>query len=136
MRPRYADLFRRMRDPDPELADAAFDAVLFDRHEAVPDLTECFLRSKRDPGMRFLCVQLLGFSGSTAAIHTLLEALEDEDARVRAEACRSLEDLGAAEATEALIARLDDVDPDVRATAREALAALDLEGSTSMRAAR
>lgn len=136
MRPRYADLFRRMRDPNPELADAAFDAVLFDRHEAVPDLIECFQRARRDAGLRFLCVQLLGFSGSTAAIHTLLEALEDEDARVRAEACRSLEDLGAVDAIEALVARLDDVDPDVRETAREALQALDAQRTPALRAAR
>ena len=62
MRPRYADLFRRMRDPDPVAADAAFDAVLFDREEAIPDLVECFQKSRKDPLLRFLCVQLLGFS--------------------------------------------------------------------------
>lgn len=121
MRPRYADLFRRMRDPDPELADAAFDAVLFDREGAVPDLVECFEKSKKDPEMRFLCVQLLGFSGSKAAVPTLVAALEDKSPRVRAEACRSLEDLGAAEVTPAVRARLDDLDEDVRIAAMEAL---------------
>lgn len=121
MRPRYADLFRRMRDPDPELADAAFDAVLFDREEAVPDLIECYARSKKDAEMRFLCVQLLGFSGSKAGVPTLVDALEDRSARVRAEACRSLEDVGAPEVTPAVRARLDDMDEDVRIAAAEAL---------------
>src|SRR5438067_2346868 len=114
VRPRYADLFRRMRDPDPELADAAFDAVLFDRDLAVPDLVECYDRSKKDAEMRFLCVQLLGFSGAREAVPTLIEALDDRSARVRAEACRSLEDLGAAEAVPVLRGRLDDMDEDVR----------------------
>ena len=36
MRPRYADLFIRLRDPDPVKSDAAFDAILFDRGEALP----------------------------------------------------------------------------------------------------
>lgn len=125
MRPRYVDLFRRMRDPNPELADAAYDAVLFDRHEAVPDLVECFEKSRRDGALRFLCVQLLGFSGAADGVPTLIAALADEDARVRAEACRSLEDLGAVEAIDALRARIHDVDPDVRESAHEALLALE-----------
>lgn len=124
MRPRYADLFRRMRDPDPELADAAFDAVLFDRELAVPDLVECFEASRRDPEMRFLCVQLLGFSGAPAAVPTLIAALDDKSARVRAEACRSLEDIGAPEAAAAVRSRLDDLDEDVRLAAMEAMEGL------------
>lgn len=122
MRPRYADLFRRMRDPDPVLADAAFDAVLFDRGEAVPDLVECFRKSRKDEEMRFLCVQLLGFSESVDAVPTLLEALSDKSARVRAEACRSLEDLRRPEVVPHLEARLGDMDEDVRIAAAEALA--------------
>jgi HEAT repeat protein len=125
MRPRYADLFRRMRDADPELADAAFDAVLFDREEAVADLVECYDKAKKDAEMRFLCVQLLGFSGSRAGIPTLLAALEDKSPRVRAEACRSLEDVGAPEVTQAVRARLDDMDEDVRLAALEALEQLE-----------
>ena len=121
MRPRYADLFRRMRDPDPELADAAFDAVLFDREEAVPELIEGYEKAKKDAELRFLCVQLLGFSGSKAGIPTLVAALEDKSARVRAEACRSLEDIGASEVAAAVRARLDDLDEDVRIAAMEAL---------------
>ena len=121
MRPRYADLFRRMRDPDPELADSAFDAVLFDREEAVPELVECYEKARKDPELRFLCVQLLGFSGSKAGIPTLIAALEDKSARVRAEACRSLEDIGSHEVSQALKARLDDFDEDVRVAAMEAL---------------
>lgn len=122
MRPRYADLFRRMRDPDITAADAAFDAVLFDRAEAVPDLVECFQKAKKDPELRFLCVQLLGFSGSRDAIPTLIEALADKDARVRAEACRSLEDIAPRDAQTALEARLADLDEEVRLAAAEALA--------------
>lgn len=122
MRPRYADLFRRMRDPDIRAADAAYDAVLFDRDEAVPDLIECYDKSRRDHEMRFLCVQLLGFSGSTAALPTLVAALSDAHPRVRAEACRSLEDLAPRSAVAALEARLTDVDEEVRLAASEALA--------------
>ncbi len=121
MRPRYADLFRRLRDPDPTAADAAFDAILFDRGEAVPDIVECYLRSSRDDLTRFDMIQLLGFSESRASIPTLLQALQDRSPQVRAEACRSLEDLRASEAVEALGARLQDVDEDVRLAAREAL---------------
>ena len=121
MRPRYADLFRRLRDPDPAAADAAFDAILFDRGEAVPDIVECYLRSSRDDLTRFDMIQLLGFSESRASIPTLLQALQDRSPQVRAEACRSLEDLRASEAVEALGARLQDVDEDVRLAAREAL---------------
>lgn len=124
MRPRYADLFRRMRDPDPVASDAAFDAVLFDRAEAIPDLVECFHKSRKDATMRFLCVQLLGFSESPEALPVLLEALEDKSAAVRAEACRSLEDLAHPSSVPHLEARLDDVDEDVRIAAAEALVAV------------
>lgn len=124
MRPRYADLFRRMRDPDPVLADAAFDAVLFDRAGAVPDIVECFEKSRKDPAMRFLCVQLLGFSEAPAAYPTLLEALSDRSAMVRAEACRSLEDLARPDAVPVLEERLHDLDEDVRVAAAEALATI------------
>ena len=121
MRPRYADLFRRMTDSDPMVADAAFDAVLFDRQEAVPDLVECYQNSKREPQLRYFVVQLLGFSGSPSAVETLLEALNDRDSSVRAEACRSLEDLSARVAVPQLEARLSDADAEVRTAAAEAL---------------
>lgn len=124
MRPRYADLFRRMRDPDPVAADAAFDAVLFDRAEAVPDLIECLEKSKKDPVLRFLCVQLLGFSEAADALTSLIASLDDRHPMVRAEACRSLEDLADPVSTSYLEARLDDVDPEVRLAAAEALVAM------------
>jgi HEAT repeat protein len=124
MRPRYTDLFRRMRDPDPVLADAAFDAVLFDRADAIPDIVECYGKSRKDPVLRFLCVQLLGFTESPAAYPTLLEAINDKNPMVRAEACRSLEDLARPDAIAVLEARLDDVDEDVRVAAAEALATI------------
>ncbi|MSQ02693.1 MAG: HEAT repeat domain-containing protein [Myxococcales bacterium] len=128
MRPRYKDLFERMRDPDPVAADAAFDAVLFDREGALPDLVECLEKNRNDPMLRFLCVQLLGFSGARRAVPPLLDALDDREGAVRAEACRSLEDLHAAEAVPALRSRLDDVDPEVRLAAAEAI--LGIEGET------
>jgi HEAT repeat protein len=43
---------------------------------------------------------------------------------VRAEACRSLEDLRAKNAVKALEARFADLDPEVRLAAREAVAAI------------
>lgn len=121
MRPRYADLFQRMRDPDPVLSDAAFDAVLFDREDAIPDLVDCYHLSKKDDDLRFFVVQLLGFSGSRKAVPTLLVALDDREPKVRAEACRSLEDINARETIPALEARLGDLDEDVRIAAAEAL---------------
>ena len=128
MRPRYADLFQRMRDPDPLLSDAAFDAVLFDREDAIPDLVECYDRARKDDELRFLCVQLLGFSGSRKAIPGLLGALDDRDAKVRAEACRSLEDINDRETIPALQARLTDLDETVRIAAAEALLELQKAG--------
>lgn len=128
MRPRYADLFRRMTDPDPMLADAAFDAILFDRQEAVPDLIEGYEKFKRDSQTRYLIVQLLGFSGSPSAVPVLLDALADKDSAVRAEACRSLEDLACTAAMPQLEARLADVDAEVRMAAKEAIEALRSTG--------
>ncbi len=66
-------------------------------------------------------MQLLGFSGSRKAISTLLVALDDREPKVRAEACRSLEDINARETIPALEARLGDLDEDVRIAAAEAL---------------
>ncbi len=129
MRPRYKDLFDRMRDPDPVAADAAFDAVLFDREGALPDLIECLDRSKKDAVLRFLCVQLLGFSGARGAVAPLIAALDDRDGVVRAEACRSLEDLRAADALGALRVCLDDVDAEVRLAAAEAILAIEGRGA-------
>ncbi len=128
VRPRYKDLFDRMRDPDPVAADAAFDAVLFDREGAIPDLIECLDRSKKDTVLRFLCVQLLGFSGSKLALPALVAALEDKEPSVRAEACRSLEDLKAHDAVSSLRTHLDDLDPEVRLAAAEAILAIEGRG--------
>lgn len=128
MRPRYADLFQRMRDPDPVLSDAAFDAVLFDREDAIPDLAECYEKSRKDDELRFLVVQLLGFSGSRKAIPALLVALDDREPKVRAEACRSLEDINSRECIPALEARLGDLDEGVRIAAAEALIELRKTG--------
>lgn len=85
------------------------------------DTAECYSAAERDPVLRFLCVQLLGFSGARAAVPTLLQALDDHDPVVRAEACRSLEDLRNHDTLGALRARLDDVDERVRIAAEEAI---------------
>ncbi len=126
MRPRYADLFKKMRDPDLAKSDAAFDAVLFDRGQALPDIIECYELAGSDHILRFYAIQLLGFSGSPEAIETLLFALNDPEPMVRAEACRSLEDIGlrTPPVHAALSARLDDIDSDVSQAAEEALSHL------------
>lgn len=121
MRPRYADLFRKLRNTDPVKQDAAFDAVLFDRAEALPDIVECYRTTPDEPLIRYFMVQLMGFSGAKTAIKPLIEALNDKDPLVRAEACRGLEDLKAVPAASALRARLTDVSPEVREAATDAL---------------
>ena len=125
MRPRYADLFRALKDPDLARADAAYDALLFDRGEALPDLHEAYRGFKKDATLRFYAVQLMAFSGDARAIPLVMEALSDPDPQVRAEACRGLEDLGARSALNALRARTEDLDGNVREAALEALSALD-----------
>ena len=121
MRPRYKDLFNALKDPDPSRADAAYDAILFDRGEALPDLVECYQQSRKDPMLRFYAVQLMGFSGDRRAVEPVLHALDDPEPEVRAEACRAAEDLRAREAVPLLQARTRDVDVEVRRAAREAL---------------
>ena len=121
MRPRYADLFEALCDPDPERADRAFDAILFDRANALPELAECYQTSKRNARLRYLSIQLMGFTEDPRAISLVIKALEDPHPLVRAEACRSLEDLGAVVARPVLQARLDDMDALVRKAASEAL---------------
>jgi HEAT repeat protein len=124
VRPRYADLFQALRDPDPARADSAFDAILFDRADAIPDLAEAYGMFKKEPELRFCVVQLLGFTEDPRAIPHVMDALCDPDPGVRAEACRALEDLRARDATQALLERSEDLDPIVREAAREALGAM------------
>ena len=124
MRPRYADLFQALRDPDSTRADAAYDAILFDRAEALPDLASCYADAKHDKLLRFYVIQLMGFSEDPRAIPHVMEALHDPDANVRAEACRALEDLRARDAISALRERTQDLDLGVREAALEALEAL------------
>ncbi len=124
MRPRYADLFRALKDPDLARADAAYDALLFDRGEALPDLAEAYKTFRKDATLRFYAVQLMAFSGDPRAVPLVIEALSDPDPQVRAEACRGLEDLGAGAAVAALRARTEDLDANVREAAQEALDAI------------
>lgn len=124
IRPRYADLFENLCDPDQARADLAFDAILFDRGEAVPDLIACYEESPRNAKLRYLLIQLMGFSEDPRALPAVLAALEDRHPVVRAEACRALEDLRALDQRAALEARLDDPDPQVREAAREAIDSL------------
>ena len=123
MRDRYRDLFDALLDPDPHRADKAYDSVLFDRGEALPDLQELYETSE-DPQLRFYAVQLMGFSEDPRATAMVVEALEDRSPMVRAEACRALEDLRARQACDALAARIEDLDVHVRRAAREAMTAL------------
>jgi HEAT repeat protein len=126
MRPRYRDLFDAFLDPDPARADAAYDAVLFDRAEALPDLTELYNQSADEPGLRFYAIQLMGFSEAAEAIPIVERALKDEDPGVRAEACRALEDLRARDSGAALEEASEDADAKVRRAAREAMSALGI----------
>jgi HEAT repeat protein len=123
MRDRYRDLFAALLDPDPHRADKAYDAVLFDRGEALPDLRELY-ETAEDTRLRFYAVQLMGFSEDPRATETVVIALEDKVPTVRAEACRALEDLRARDACDALTARVEDLDVHVRRAAREAMNAL------------
>jgi HEAT repeat protein len=124
MRTRYQHLFKRIQEGDPDERDAAYDAVLFDRGEALPDLEECYQQSQEDVLMRFYSIQLMGFSGDKDAIPAVELGLNDPSPAVRAEACRALEDLGAKRSISLLEARLNDLEPDVRQAAQEAIEAL------------
>ncbi len=126
MRPRYADLFAALKDEDPHRSDAAYDAVLFDRGEALPDLEELYQNSVADEDLRFLAVQLMGFSEDSRAVPLVVAALQDPSPKVRAEACRAIEDLRARDAADDLMARADDMDVSVRRAARETLAAFGI----------
>jgi HEAT repeat protein len=122
MRPRYADLFARMRSQNPDERDAAFDAVLFERRNAIPDLIACYALAKKEYLLRFYAIQLLGFTRDKGAAPTLITALDDPEPMVRAEACRGLGDLGLKSSLEQIKARLDDFDIGVRIAAAEAIA--------------
>ena len=124
MRPRYADLFQALKDPDPVRSDKAFDDILFDRAEALPDLMEGFDKFGDAPLVRYYLVQLMGFTEDARAVPTVLSALGDTNADVRAEACRALEDLRARDALPHLQARLEDMDAKVRHAAEETIRAL------------
>jgi HEAT repeat protein len=121
MRPRYRDLFQALLDPDTSRSDAAFDAVLFDRGDALEDLVELYVESAAEPTLRFYAVQLMGFSDTKDAVPHVENALGDDDPSVRAEACRALEDLRARRSVPQIKACIDDDDVRVRRAAREAV---------------
>ena len=124
MRPRYAALLKALKDPDPVRSDKAYDAILFDRGEALPDLIEAYSVFSGDPTIRYYIVQLMGFSEDRRATDTVISALSDPDGIVRAEACRALEDLRARDALPELHARMEDMDSKVRMAAEETIRAL------------
>lgn len=124
MRPRYADLFEALKDPDPIRADKAFDDILFERGNALPDLIEAYEPKTREPLVRYALVQLMGFTEDPRAIPTVMNALDDPHPDVRAEACRALEDLRARDALPNLQSRLEDMDIKVRQAAEETIRAL------------
>ena len=122
--PRYRDLFKSVLDNNQHRSDTAYDSILFDRELAVPALIQQYSEAPDNSQLRFICVQLMGFSDSRQTIDTLIGALEDPCASVRREACLSLEQLKAEEAVEALKTRTFDVDPDVKEIANETLSYL------------
>ena len=124
MRPRYADLFEALKDADPIRADKAFDDILFDRGNALPDLIEAYGTKKFSVVVRYCLVQLMGFTEDPRAIPTVTSALDDPHPDVRAEACKALEDLRARDALPNLHSRLEDMDPKVRSAAEDTIRAL------------
>ena len=124
MRPRYKDLFARMASKDVDERDKAFDAVLFDRSHALPDLAELYQEARNDANLRFMATQLISFTSSKRAWPHLIEALRDEDTRIRVEACLGLEELKCVEALDALEGMLNDRDVEVRQAAATAISAL------------
>jgi HEAT repeat protein len=124
MRPRFADLFEALKHPDPVRADKAFDSILFERGNALPDLKEAYGMFKTEPVVRYYIVQLLGFTEDPRAIPTVTTALADPHPDVRAEACRALEDLRARDSLPKLHSRLEDMDAKVRVAAEETIRAL------------
>ncbi|MBN1337634.1 MAG: HEAT repeat domain-containing protein [Deltaproteobacteria bacterium] len=124
VRPRYADLVRRLQDLDPCAADKAFDALLFDRGEAVPDIAAAYGSWELPPLVRRDLIQLLGFSECPDAVATVEVALEDPAPTVRAEACRSLVDLRSRVSLPLIRRRLKDLDAEVRGAALDAVRAL------------
>ncbi len=121
VRPRYADLIRRLQDPDPHSADKAFDALLFDREVAVPDLAVAYGAWNLPLLVRRDLVQLLGFSECPDAVPVVETALEDPAPAVRAEACRSLVDLRSRASLPWIRRRLKDLDAEVRGAALDAV---------------
>lgn len=124
VRPRYADLIRRLQDPDPRAADLAFDALLFDREDAVSDIAEAYGTWDLPFLVRRDLVQLLGFSECPDAVATVEAALEDPAPVVRAEACRSLVDLRSRASLPWIRRRLKDLDSEVRSAALDGVHAL------------
>jgi len=124
MRPRFADLFQALKDPDPVRADKAFDSILFERGNALPDLKEAYALFEEQPVVRYYIIQLLGFTEDPRAIPTVTAALADPHPTVRAEACRALEDLRARDSLPSLHSRLEDMDSKVRLAAEETIRAL------------
>ena len=124
MRPRYEDLFQALSDPDPARADKAFDSILFDRGNALPDLMEAYSKFQTEPVVRYYIVQLMGFTEDPRAIPVVTTALADTHPDVRAEACRALEDLRARDSLPQIHARLEDMELKVRLAAEETIRAL------------
>lgn len=124
MRPRYEDLFQALGDPDIIRSDKAFDSILFDRGNALPDLLEAYTSLQAEPVVRYYLIQLMGFTEDPRAIPVVISALADAHPDVRAEACRALEDLRARESLPHLHARLEDMELKVRLAAEETIRAL------------
>ena len=77
--PRYRDLFAAMLHEDDNIANEAYDNVLFERKLAVPYLCNqydlAYKKTAQDRKLRYFCIQLLGFSGSKSSQKTVLKAL-------------------------------------------------------------
>jgi len=126
-------------DDDPTVRGAAVDALDAIGEAAIEQLVgsitgsdeaewvtaQAFTRvlGADQPELRIAAVNALGRLGDTAAVPAVIDALTDEDARVRHRACRACGALADPRAVPALTARLED-GPRVRVAAASALGSI------------
>ena len=115
-------LLQGLESPDAQLRELAVQSLGYIDD---PRATAAVLRTAGhpEPRMRAAAMRALGH-GDTAAVPTLLAALEDEDAWVRYYACQSLGRLRIEDAAPAIALRLSDPAGHVRVSAIEAMAQL------------
>jgi HEAT repeat protein len=112
-------LLQALDDSDSDVREEVADALSQIGAVCVPGLLA--QTSHRDQHTRIAAIRALGQIGDPLAITTLVRALDDESAWVRAAAAEALGALVAVDAVKPLIARLSDPDRAVQQSARIAL---------------